>query len=788
MADSSAANINISGNVDGNIVVGDNNFVVNSNHGTIVYKEAAPRVKKRDVAPKPPRKPRVFVGRKNELAKLENWISSKTPILIQGADGLGKASLAKLASNGQVATSQPDGVLFLEGVDDGGELLGLDDLAQRLFDALFESEPRLKTDLTVARTYLSNTQPLVFLNQISLPSPDLSKLLDLFPNAPIMISSDAALRSDDYETLSLLPLGADEALTLLADRSGLNEPEIFAEIAKLLNNLPAALITVANVLRDGRITVPFALERLKSYKSKEKDKNKAALESSFALMLSVVSEDERGMLLQTAAAPGISIDRAWLESVSGGTKVSESLEGLEVLQANSPRLRLMPGLREKLKKENDLGTYQLRLLEYLVAEVKERWKDFSFIKDELGNMLGLLAWAVTQKNWLAVKTLASAIDPYLTLNGLWDSWASALKHLQSAAVATKDLALEAKVSHQLGTREFGLGNKSAAKALLEKALSIREKLGDAEGAAFTQHNLNIIITGVVPEMPKARQPFKINPFVAAGVALALVVVAFFAFRPAPVNLPPTPTPVPVAEKATETETTVPTKEAQKTPSPAATSSQTPVPVSETPTPTVTETPTVTITPTFAILTGRVGVDRLNCRYGPGPYIGLTGLIRNNTVNVVGKDVNSKWLFVNFESNTGGVTKCWVDAKSINLSGDIASLENYYPSDKYDIPYWPDYLPPANVRISRTDNFVNIIWNDPNLLALGDRENARSPQFILEAWVCREAALEFIVLGVLDNTSLIVEDQPGCAEPSSGLLYSAGKHGYSDPVKLLWPAP
>jgi len=197
---------------------------------------------------------------------------------------------------------------------------------------------------------------------------------------------------------------------------------------------------------------------------------------------------------------------------------------------------------------------------------------------------------------------------------------------------------------------------------------------------------------------------------------------------------------------------------------------------------------VTITPTFALLTGRVVVDRLNCRYGFGPYIGLMGLIRNNPVNVVGRDVNSEWLYVNFESNTGGVTKCWVEAKSINLSGDIASLENYYPSEKYEIPYWPDYLPPANIRTSRTDNFVNIIWDDPNLLALGDRENARSPRFILEAWVCRDGVLEFIVQGTLENTSLIIEDQPGCTEPSSGLLYSAGKHGYSDPANLLWPKP
>lgn len=782
MADSHSTSINIGGNVEGNIVVGDNNFVVNSNHGTIVYREAAPQVKKRDASPRPPRRPKNFIGRANELAKLERWISSITPALIQGADGLGKASLGKQVSNGQAALSQKDGVLFLEGMDDAGKMLGLSDLTQRLFDALFESEPRLKVDLTTARTYLSNTQPLVFLNQISLPSSDLSKLLDLFPNAPIMISSDSSLRSDDYETMQLKPLGVEEALALLSERSSVNEPETLSEIAKLLNNLPAALITVANIIRDGRITAPFALERLKSYKAAAKDKNKAALDASFAMLLSVVSDEEREMLLQTAAAPGISIDRAWLESVSGGEKVGAALESLEVLQANSPRFRLIPGLRDKLTKENNLGKYQLRLLDYLLAELKKRRKDFGFIKDELGNMLGLLAWAAAQQNWLAVKSLGSAIDPYLTLNGLWDSWSSALKHLQSAAVATKDQALEAKVLHQLGARELGLGNQSTAKELLEQALSIREKLGDVEGAAFTKHNLGIIVTGVVPEMPKVQKPLKIMPFAAAGVSILLIVAAFFIFRPIP-SAPSTPLPVVVQEAGTIVAPVANTE----TPTPARSKTETPIPAAQTLTPTATDAPPPSAAPTFAILTGRVGVDRLNCRYGPGPYIGLTGLIRNNPVNVVGRDVNSEWLYVNFESKTGGVTECWVEAKSINLNGEIASLENYYPG-KYEIPYWKDYKPPQNIKIFRSDNFVNIIWDDPNLLELGDRENARSPRFILEAWVCRDGMLEFIVQGISDNTSLIIEDRPGCADPSSGLLYSAGKHGYSDPARLLWPKP
>ncbi len=207
-------------------------------------------------------------------------------------------------------------------------------------------------------------------------------------------------------------------------------------------------------------------------------------------------------------------------------------------------------------------------------------------------------------------------------------------------------------------------------------------------------------------------------------------------------------------------------------------------------PAFTETPVATpsITPTYAILTGRVNVDKLECLGGPGPYISLSNLFRNNRVNVIGRDVTNQWLLVKYESGTGEAVTCWVVVKPVDLGGaEITSLENYYPG-KYQIPFWEGYKPPENIRISRADDFVNILWDDPNRLELSERESGRSPQFIIEAWVCKEGVLEFTVLGILDNTNLIMEDQPGCAAPSSGLLYSAGKQGYSVAVDLDWPQP
>jgi hypothetical protein len=189
-------------------------------------------------------------------------------------------------------------------------------------------------------------------------------------------------------------------------------------------------------------------------------------------------------------------------------------------------------------------------------------------------------------------------------------------------------------------------------------------------------------------------------------------------------------------------------------------------------------------PTFSVLDAEVAEGQVACRYGPGDlYLYEYGLIEGNKMEVLGRDINSEWLFVQVD---GFEKPCWVRAESINMNGDVASLEPVYPG-KVNIPLsylWPA---PQNVSASRTADGkkVGIYW-DEYILPDGEMESPQSPRYLLELWLCKDGTLAFNSMFAWEN-SLLVTDEAGCSEPSSGVIYLVEKHGYSGPVTIPWPS-
>ena len=800
--------IQVAGDVEGSIVVGDNNFVVNHNHGTIVRQEAL-SVRRRSLSPQPPAEPEGFVGRKREQKQVEDWISQNKVVVVQGADGIGKTSLIKEVANSQAAKAQPDGVVFVDALDEEGKLLEFGDLIQRLFEALFESKPPEKVDLSSARTYLSNTHPLVLLNSIALTPQNLSQLQNLFAQVPILITTESSLLMRGRpSSLALGPLDREDSLALLTSLTNVEDQEALGQIAALLDNVPAALGIVADTLRTNILSVEEARQRLQSYQPKATDKVKAGLERAFDLLSSTFTEDERGMLDQVVAAFGVSVDRTWLEKEYGGPAVSEKLESLGLLHANSPRLRLMPGLKAILLEGRDYTKQRQHLLEHLLEELKTRWNDFEFIKDELGNLLGLLGWAVATGQWANVAALGRAIDPYLTLSGHWDGWNKTLKQVQSAAHQLNNPALQGWALHQLGTYEFGMGNLSAAQKLLEQAVKTRVQAGDQIGAAYSKHNLQVIAP-FAPTVSRAPRPTSLLPWALGGLAV-LVIAAFLIFGSrsrnvaAPATIIPTlaASNIPVPALASNTQPA--TSTLTDTPSPSAT-------ITATFTPSPTE--TATLTPTYATLrTLTINHYPTACHYGPGDvYLDAAGIAFKvgDQMDVFGRaevNGNSTWLLIDFSppENPLEFGHCWINSKYLDITPEqvvsVKPIDLTNPKE-YKLPIAYDSVTtlenPHVGPVIRNGDVVTVSWEYFDVGA-GQYPNhdENFPRYLIEAWLCQGGKIVFspsgwgpygpdVTDGVLVSAQL--HDEPGCTEPSHARLYLAWAHGYAGPSEIRpWP--
>jgi hypothetical protein len=88
-------------------------------------------------------------------------------------------------------------------------------------------------------------------------------------------------------------------------------------------------------------------------------------------------------------------------------------------------------------------------------------------------------------------------------------------------------------------------------------------------------------------------------------------------------------------------------------------------------------------------------------------------------------------------------------------------------------------PSENVNAERVGDMVTVSWSPVDLTV----DKARG--YLIEAQVCQDG--QYISIAVqTDDTFYEFTDEVNCASSSSGRLYTAEKHGYSDPVAIPWP--
>jgi len=200
---------------------------------------------------------------------------------------------------------------------------------------------------------------------------------------------------------------------------------------------------------------------------------------------------------------------------------------------------------------------------------------------------------------------------------------------------------------------------------------------------------------------------------------------------------------------------------------------------ETLTPTPTFTPSITATPTFSFPSVTVN-KQAHCRYGPSAaYLHAADLYAGDPGTVRGRFVYSNWLYIKFDKLN---YFCWVAPSVVDVVGDISKI-NLVQLNLQSIGS-NQYGPPKNVHAVRNGDKVTVSWDRMEMTKDKDRG------YLWELFVCQNGAYFWWTGSYPDQftTSFTVKDEAGCSSPSSGLLYTVEKHGFSEPVTIPWPAP
>lgn len=231
-----------------------------------------------------------------------------------------------------------------------------------------------------------------------------------------------------------------------------------------------------------------------------------------------------------------------------------------------------------------------------------------------------------------------------------------------------------------------------------------------------------------------------------------------------------------ATAAAWTRTPTPTLTFTSTPTFTPTVTSTPT---ETLTATITPSPTITATPTFSFPSATVN-KQAHCRYGPSTaYLHAADLYPGDVGQVKNRFVYSSWLYVKFDKLN---YHCWVAPSVVDVVGDVKTLQ--FKELNLQSIGSNMYGPPQNVTAARNGDEVTITWSQVTMTQDDDRG------YLLELFVCQNTVYMWWTDSYSDQftTSYTVKDEAGCAQPSSGLLYTVEKHGFSQPAIIPWPAP
>jgi predicted ATPase len=478
------------GNVSGGSQVAIGNYIVQIGRvegGVVnILNEAPPppRIRPQPVLLRP--KPFLnLLDRETETTTLLDALKSQQSVECTGEAGAGKTSLLRhLAHETQLTTVFSAGVVYFEVNQQSAA-----DLLKSIFDAFYICDFPIKPNETEIRHYLQSVSALVLLDDVEIDAKQIESLMNVAPSCTfVAVTRERALFGDVVD-VTLKGLPAPDAVRLFQNelrRTLSTEEEKGAQI--ICESVACIPLLILRAAHEARAKNRSLLDVVSESKLAPGDQRLAASDINSS------SEDEKKVLAALAVFPGARVAAEHVAAVAGITNAEPLLEDLErrgLVQSHEQQYTLASDV--KAAQLGNLKPWFARAVVHFIDWTKERRNQHKLIAGSAAAILLLLQRAVAAQAWNEVRSLGHAVEEALTVSGKWDMWATVLNHINTAARAQGDIAEQAWVLHQLGTRALLLGDSAVARADLTDALDIRERLNDASGAAVTRHNLNILL-------------------------------------------------------------------------------------------------------------------------------------------------------------------------------------------------------------------------------------------------------------------------------------------------------
>ncbi|GHE47657.1 hypothetical protein GCM10018785_16530 [Streptomyces longispororuber] len=412
---------------------------------------------------------------------------------------------------------------------------GLDDLLQRLVSELYTLRPAEASEEPVRLTtqqcaqILGHANALVALDDVTLTESQLAYVRRMLPGCALVIGSGEPVLGEGGAVHDLGGLVRAAGVSLLARELGRvirpEEAQAAHDLVGAVQGQPLHIRQVAALVTSGEHTLA-SLAAVAERDPGELDR----------LSIDALTADERRVLAVCAFAAGALIPATLVAAMADVAYVTTALDALfrkGLVEHPDDRFGL-PVCKGETYRGLLLGYFALATAERgLVEWFRERPAVGEEAHTALESAVGLLGYAAGVREWQAVIDIVRAVEPVLFVQGRWETWQRVVACGLEAARARQDALAEAYFAHQRGTLLFFQDRAEEAGQELEKALDIRDRLADEEGAERTRENLAFVVAGPNGTAPPRRRPPRDwrrirRAAVVAGAGLAAVVAGGFA--------------------------------------------------------------------------------------------------------------------------------------------------------------------------------------------------------------------------------------------------------------------